>query len=537
MGFHSVAAFRKKQAFHCAAVRRIYEELLASAAPGSHAAPGSSLLNLSRESDGDAVGDEAFLNALRRAGFAEPAAAVQTFHALAHGPGFGHVSAQTTERFVKLVPQILAQCRALAEPDAALGRLLRFVERYGSRGALFDAFASNPRLLELLLKFFDNTPALAEELLQFPELFDDVVRGGALAQIKDIQTMLEQLSGAAAAAIPSATADSVLRHFRRAELVRIALADILGLADVEWTCTELSFLAEAALRFAVDCCSAELRLSAPPLAVIALGKFGGQELGYGADLDLLLVAEDAAPQPLAVRFAERLTQLMSQQTGDGIVFKLDFRLRPDGEQGPLTPSLSACRRYYLQRAWVWEKQSLTKARFVAGNAAIGAAFMGLVNQTIYARTLTEAELGQIRAMRRRMTAERSDRARPELSFKTCAGGLADIEFAVQSLQMRHGHRHPSLRCTPTLGALTRLAARGILEESDQYGLRQDYLFLRRIETALRRHENRPVSTLPREAPAQAALAKRLGLKSAEEFWKRYDALRERVRERFERLML
>ncbi len=533
MGFRNVDAFNKKQSAHTATVRKIYDSLLASAAVPSDTQRAVSFFTF--ESGGEAVPDEAFLNALTRAGFAKPIAAAPTFHSLAHGPGFGHVSAQTTERFVKLVPKILAQSRALAEPDAALRQFLRFVERYGSRGALFDAFAANPRLLELLLKFFDNSPALGEELLLFPELFDDVVRGGALAQTKDIQTMLDELS--AASASNPAAADAALRHYKRAELVRIALADILGLADVEWTCTELSFLAEAAMRFALEACAKELKLTAPPVAVMALGKFGGQELGYGADLDALLVAADnTAQQPVASRFAERLTELLSKQTADGTVFKLDYRLRPDGDQGPLVPSLTACRRYYSQRAWVWEKQSLTKARFVAGNAAVGRAFMELVNETIYARPLTDAGLAEIRSMRSRIETERSQRAHPEWSFKTCAGGLADIEFAVQSLQMRHGHQHDSLRCTPTLGALTRLAARGILEESDHYWLRQDYLFLRRVESVLRRRENTPVSTLPSDARRQAALARRMGATSAEEFLGKYQSVRERVRERYAKLM-
>jgi glutamate-ammonia-ligase adenylyltransferase len=532
MGFRTVSDFLRKKSSHTAAVRKIYQRLLASAAPTSDAPGATAFLTFAHESGGEPVPDEIFLNALTRAGFAEPASAAQVFHSLAHGPGFGHVSAQTTERFAKLVPKILAQSRALAEPDAALKQFLRFVERYGSRGALFDAFGSNPRLLELLLKFFDNSPALGEELLLFPELFDDVVRGGALAQTKDIQTMLDELAAQSAAA----SADSTLRHYKRAELVRIALADVLGLADVEWTCTELSFLAEASMRFAVAACATELKLPEPPVAVIALGKFGGQELGYGADLDVLLVADDeGAQQPPTSRFAERLTEMMSKQTAQGVVFKLDFRLRPDGDQGPLTPSLTACRRYYTQRAWVWEKQSLTKARFIAGDPVIGRKFMELVNETIFAQPLTNQELGEIRVMRQRIQTERSDRARPELSFKTCAGGLVDIEFAVQSLQMRHGHKHPSLRCTPTLGALTRLAARGILEESDQYWLRQDYLFLRRLELVLRRRENTPVSTLPRDEAGQAALAKRLGFKSAEEFWKRYNTVRQRVRGCYERL--
>jgi glutamate-ammonia-ligase adenylyltransferase len=365
-----------------------------------------------------------------------------------------------------------------------------------------------------------------------------VVRGEALSQSKKIPMMLEELQRQLAGTPGDwESAAAVARRYQRAELVRIALADILGLADVEWTQAEMSFLAEAQLRFAFDACAREIQPPVPPLAVIALGKFGGQELGYGADLDVLFVTNDDAESAMsAARLANRLIEFMSKQTADGSIFKLDARLRPDGEQGPLVPSLTACRRYYGKRAWLWEKQSLLKARFVAGETKTGRAFMGLVNETVFSRPLTDDERQEILAMRRRIEQERSDRAQPELSFKTTAGGMMDVEFLVQTLQLRHGHEMESLRCAPTLAALGRLTARGLVEESDNYTLRHDYLFLRRVESALRRHENSPVSSLLPDETEQQKLAKRLGFSSREEFWKTYETVRRRIRNIYEKLM-
>ena len=159
---------------------------------------------------------------------------------------------------------------------------------------------------------------------------------------------------------------------------------------------------------------------------------------------------------------------------------------------------------------LWERQALTRARYVAGTPKLGERFLQMVHEVVYAQALTDAEWKEIRRMRARIEKERGNAAQPELEFKTGAGGLVDTEFLVQALQLRHGHAHRQLRTAHTLAALNRLTALGVLEDEESYNLRRHYLFLRKVESVLRRDEDTGVSSLPSDPVAQERLAKRLG---------------------------
>jgi glutamate-ammonia-ligase adenylyltransferase len=262
-----------------------------------------------------------------------------------------------------------------------------------------------------------------------------------------------------------------------------------------------------------------------------MGKFGGQELGYGADLDVLFVGEPT----LGSRLASRVIEFMTRQTSAGKLFEVDARLRPDGVQGPLASPLEAHRDYYAKRAQLWERLALTRARAVTDEAEYGAKFMKMVHEVIYAAPLTTAEARELRQMRQRIESERGDQQHVELEFKTGPGGLVDVEFLIQSLQLQHGHAHPQLRTAHTLTTLNRLASLGIIEEGHASQLRRHYLFLRQIESVLRRLDNRNVSRLPDVEPEQDRLAKRLGFAGREEFMGAYRHTTRRVRVLYEQL--
>jgi uncharacterized protein (TIGR01777 family) len=280
--------------------------------------------------------------------------------------------------------------------------------------------------------------------------------------------------------------------------------------------------------------AAGYRFKHPGLAVIALGKFGGQELGYGADLDVLFVSERDGVE--GIKQATDLMAFMERQTPTGVLFKVDPRLRPDGEKGPLACSLAAHQEYYRQRAQLWERQALTKARFVAGDERLGREFMELVQRHGYAQPLTVAEWQQIRHMRQRVETERGDARQREWEFKTGPGGLMDVEFLVQALQLAHGGRHPQLRTAHTLAALNRLTALGLVDDEPGYHLRQGYLFLRRVELVLRRLQNTSVSKLPADPRDQTTLAKRLGFATAKDFLANYRLVTVKNRKFYNALM-
>lgn len=496
MGYESVETFQREQAQHTASVRTVYAAILAQA-------------------EAQPVGGIEPEEVVTAVPFADRAAAERTLRHLAQGSGVEYVSERTREIFSRLVPELVRQLQRVADPDAALLRFDKFVSAYGSRGLLYEILGRHPRLLEMLVRVGDASRFLSEMLVRRPELFDAVGRGEVLSDPKTVERMLEELRAETDEPMQR------LRRWKQTELFRIGAEDVMGLADVEQVQAEISRLATAAVRFSLEQVQTRARGKRPGFAVIAMGKFGGQELGYGADLDVMFVGDGTD----AIAIATDLIRFLQEPTSAGSVFRVDARLRPDGEKGPLAASLEAYRQYYRERAQLWERQALTKARWVAGTETLGRAFIEMVQAYVYERALTEEELAEIRRMRRRIERERCAAGREELEFKTGPGGLMDVEFLVQALQLRFGADHPQVRTAHTLAALNRLTALGALTDQQSYWLRRGYLLLRRVEMVLRREEDTSVSALPAEAPAQKKLAQRLGFADINAFMRAYRTAR------------
>ena len=513
LNFPTVADFTAAQNAHTRAVRQIYEAVLTRAVDTAPA-PAEVQITATR---------------LAEAGFVDSAAALQTLEQVRHGTGIEHVSQRTQELFSRLEPVLLNTAGQLAEPDVALTRFETFVTAYGSRGLLYELLTRNPKLVEMLLRLGDASKYFADTLAEQPDLFDEVGRGIGIGEARNLAEMEASLQQAQTADLPAAARVS---SWKRAEMLRIGIGDVMGVLDVERVHLELTALAEVCLRFTLANARAELGLPRLPFAIIGLGKFGGQELGYGADLDVLFVGHGTG----VIRLATRVVELMGRPTATGKLFDMDARLRPDGQAGVLVSSLAAHRDYHANRAQLWERQALTKARLVAGDAGLGTKFMHWLRNYVYATPLTSDQVAEIWQMRQRIETERGNRQHPELEFKTGAGGLIDVEFLVQTLQLRYGHAHPQLRTPRTLAALNRLASLGLVEEGDASALRANYLFLRRIESTLRRAENTSVSCVPAEECQQAQLAKRLHCEDGPTFLKTYRHATERLRAIYDRLM-
>src|SRR2546421_5132860 len=269
---------------------------------------------------------------------------------LAKAPGGFHVAPRTRQVLRNLRPLLFRWLESAADPDTALNQFVRFVEAYGLRSMLFELLVVNPKLLELLVKTFDGSRHAGDLLIRRPQLLEEITRPG----------MLDRQGGPAhhprrleALEIGAESLD-LLRTYRQTPLLRIFLRDILGLAELPTVFAEHSALAEACL-LVVN----RRRGSESDLTIIGLGKFGGGEIGYGADLDVLFIGED-------VRAAQHLTVAMAQTTAEGSIWTLDARLRPDGEKGILSCSITAYQAYYQTRARLWEAQALTPARPIAG---------------------------------------------------------------------------------------------------------------------------------------------------------------------------
>lgn len=389
MGFASLAEFEAARQMHTGNVRRVYDRLLKAELPPAPA-------GLPPEFDG---AEEEWKRLLAAYSFRDPETAFRLLKEFAEGPGYVHVSPHTTELARQLILKFLALCpqnksavhspkstvhgskpkvsspsAILSDPDRVVTRLDSFIEAYGTRTALFEMWHGNPAAFELMLLLFDRSEFLAEAAIRDPDLIDDFVAGGRLRQRKMAPEVLKDLRHG----LEDKDQFFWLRRYHEAELMRLGLRDILGLADFEQNLAELSALADACLQYALEVVMRKNKIRSPPFVVIGLGKLGGCEIDYGSDLDLLFVTDARAKElPKLQRLAVEVKELLSRRTEQGMVFHTDARLRPDGEKGLLVNTLAAYEEYYRQRAQLWEIQALTRTRPVAGNFALGEKFQKL----------------------------------------------------------------------------------------------------------------------------------------------------------------
>ena len=420
-----------------------------------------------------------------------------------------HVAPRTKQVFAKLRPLLLQQIAQTGDPDATLNQFVRFVEAYGLRGLIFELLATNPTLLELVIKTLDRSRFAGDLLIRRPQLLEEITRDKSFNQPRTIAEHLARLGSFG----PTAANLDPVRSYRQRQTLRIIMRDVLEVASPEIIFAELSDLAEACLIFTNKLSGGD------ELTIIALGKFGGRELSYGADLDVVLPGDDT-------RAAHNLVMAMAQPSAEGTLPSLDARLRPDGEKGPLIAPLASYESYYRDRAQLWEIHALTRARPIVG--PLQNAYLDIA-QTIWRKVGQQADLfGRIDNMLERIQRERGS-GNEFLNFKTGSGGIIEAEFLVQALQMRAGLWEPNWE-----QALVALRESKIIAVADARIANQSYGFLRRVETALRRFGNKNVSTLPTEGEDQKKLAKRLGYKNVDLFGQDYARARETIHAFYDR---
>src|ERR1700719_3386480 len=420
-----------------------------------------------------------------------------------------HIAPRTRQIFRKLRPLLLDWLAKAADPDATLNQFVRFVQAHGLRSLLFELLVTNPKLLELLIKTFDASQIAGDLLIRRPQLLEEITRDPTFYKPRSISEHLRRLDSLGAS--PSGL--DPVRAYRQRQLLRVALRDVLGLADQAAIFHELSSVAEACLLFVNNLLRGE------NLTIIALGKFGGREISYGADLDVLFVGEDT-------RAAQNLVVAMAQPSAEGNLPALDARLRPDGEKGPLVCSLDSYRLYYEQRSQLWEIHALTRARAIAGTHQ--SEFLEIARRVWRAAGQRADLFMQIDNMLERIRRERGS-GHDFLDFKTGTGGIIKAEFLVHALQMKAEIWNPNWN-----DALDQLRERGVLPAAQVADAKRCYEFLRRCESALRRWENQTVSTLPSDAGEQRKVAVRLGYEGLDAFRRAYVDARETIHRLYDR---
>lgn len=445
------------------------------------------------------------------ANFQDQKAVARSLSDLLKPTSASHIAPRTKQVFAKLRPALLAQISKTADPDATLNRFVRFVEAYGLRGLLFELLATNPTLLELLTKTFDRSRFAADLLIRRPPLLEEITRDKAFSQPRSVADHLARLGSFGA----SATNLDPVRAYRQRQTLRIIMRDVLDAADASIIFTELSDLAEACVGFT------NRLLGGENLTIVALGKFGGREVSYGADLDVVFIGDDT-------RAAQDLIAATAQPTAEGTIASLDARLRPDGEKGALVAPLQAYESYYRDRAQLWEIQALSRARPVTGPSQD--VYVEVV-QTIWRNFGNQPDLfSKIDSMLDRIHHERSSGSE-FLDFKTGVGGMIEAEFLVQALQMRAGIWEPNWE-----NAMARLIEQDVISKKDGQEASKSYRLLRTIETALRRVENKNISALPAAPEEQAKLAQRLDYNTGDGFAKDYHDARATIHTVYDRYL-
>lgn len=432
--------------------------------------------------------------ALGSLGFTDPGAACSALdHLLAADPGDVSTDA------------LLSGCVLSANPGRALynaSRLLCLSERPGC-----------PVPGQDLAAFLGASQHMADLLLARPGLLAD------LGQAFDPMRVGRQLREAGA----NDDAEQALRQAQQTHLLAIAWADLIGGLDVEQVTILLSRLADAVITGAVEGLGAERYF-----AVIALGKLGGIELNYSSDIDLIFVRpDDVTDQVSSDNIARRLIKLLSRQTPDGHLYRVDMRLRPEGGSGLLTRTTSSCLDYYRTRGRPWERQMLTKARTVIESESAGADLLRGTREWILKSGLDAAAVRQFKRLKTATEAHYADQVQ---DVKQAPGGIRDIETIVQFLGLVHAAHNPWLICNATLHGLERLRVSHAISSLEAARLRSAYLFHRKVENLLQVMHRVQTHRLPTDV---TPLARLMGYSDGQDFLREFEQHQRRVRSIFE----
>jgi glutamate-ammonia-ligase adenylyltransferase len=453
-------------------------------------------------------------------------------------------------QLAKILPQLMDSISRTADPDQALNHWDRLLEGM-TRSSVFAYLSSSPRMLDLLCTIFGNSDALAFTMIRDPMLVYWLAEEGVLTKEPTRQGMEEATRKAVERLTVKDMKLEALRRLRRREMLRIGVRDLLRVSGVPETTAALSDLASALIHAAYEVVDADLRkqYGAPMhknrqgkwvetgFAIMGMGKLGGHELNYSSDVDLIYVyasheGETRAPkgmdaeQPGAVGISNEeyfeilsreLTKALAEQTKEGHVFRVDLRLRAEGSVGQLARSLDDYDKYYRTRGVVWERLALLKAWPVGGSMEVGQAFLKMVKPFIFGRPKEKmdrhgafAVVRDVRGVKDMIDAKVTGRGQERRNVKLGTGGIREIEFFVQTIQVIAGKRLAGLLDRNTLGSLDRCARYKLISKQERDELTAAYLFLRDVEHKLQMVDDLQTHTLPDSGEALERCAIRAG---------------------------
>ncbi|WPZ36976.1 bifunctional [glutamine synthetase] adenylyltransferase/[glutamine synthetase]-adenylyl-L-tyrosine phosphorylase [Thalassobaculum sp. OXR-137] len=497
LGYEDPKGFRGDLAHHLHTVAyhygRLFEEAPALSVPTREA---GSLVFTGSEDDPDT------LKTLKQLGFTDPSAVAETVRNWHRGRTRATRSERARQILTEITPALLEAVGRMPQPDQAFRRLDRFLDALPSGVQIFSLFHANPNLIQVVAEILGMAPSLAGQLGREPALFEGILTHDVMQPLPDAETLTQELERHLDATDDYELALDVTRRWTGDRRFQIGVQIIRSHLDADRAGTTYSDVADATINALLPWVERDFArrhgrlpdVEQPALAVIALGKYGGRELSYGSDLDLVFLydapldLESDGDKPLytsayMIRLGQRLISALSAKTAEGALYEVDMRLRPTGNKGPVAISMEAFQKYHDEDAWTWERMALTRARVVAAPAGFKArieeSIRGILTQERDAKTLA----GEVADMRERTAKEH--KADSPWTVKHWRGGLLDLEFIAQFLQLRHGHEHPDVLDGNTANAFLKLGAAGILPEDEAAFLSNSVHIWRNIQGLLR----------------------------------------------------
>ena len=423
--------------------------------------------------------------------------------------------------------QLGEQLPRISDADMALNNLERFFEAARNPLALGALFERDRAALPILLQIFSTSQYLSDALVADPSSYDllRITEGEPVAR----RTLMDEIESEIAAITDLKLVMAALRRYKKRETLRISYGDLIRGQRLEIVAAQISYLADALVHSAVAAArrNLEAKRGVPRtpageparFVVLGMGKLGGVELNYSSDIDLIFLYDydgqtDGQRSQTNAEFFDRVARdvvkLLSESTELGSVYRVDLRLRPAGERGPMVTSLESAMQYYDVLGRTWERQAFVKARAAAGDLDLGEEFLQQLEPWIYRRYLSRADITGIKALKRRIDQRTQSEGSDDRHVKTGHGGIRDIEFVIQFLQLLNGGDQPEVRTTNTLQAIAALERVGCLTQQERSLLEESYDFLRNVEHRLQIMFDLQTHLLPDSSDEMRKLAIRMG---------------------------
>lgn len=433
----------------------------------------------------------------------------------------------------QVLPVMLDWLARSPDPDLGLAQLRVLLAHSPDHAALVTILQNNPVAGERLCLLLGTGRMLGDLMDRIPEFIPRLADDALIADIQGGEEAAARLVSLLDSRPDREVKIGTIRRFIRRRKLRIAARDVLGEATVETTLEDLSGGADAALIGALHILTEG---QTDGFGVIAMGKWGGRELSYESDIDLMYVFADDTDRDRALQLATGLDAVLSEPSRHGEGYALDTGLRPEGRAGPMARSCDSYRRYYSEWVEAWELLALVRARPAAGDASLHHSFSELLDEVLWGGRLPSDLVRQIRAIKARVESERIPPDEdPDFHLKLGPGALSDVEFLVQLLQLQHGGAEPGLRTTSTLEGLQGLHETGLISSQDHLALRDSYLFCTKVRMRLHLQKGRPTDSLPTDRETLASLAVSLGFERTSELREEYLRFTRRARRTFENL--